>query len=192
MTEALTAFDAVAILLIIVSALMALARGFIRELATLGAFICALAAAYYARRAFRDPIAGALGDGTATWMPDLIVMATAFIAVYALVAWFGQRLSKNIQGVEGIGLIDRVAGLAFGVARGAVAIVFFAYLIQLGMEEDRIPPWIAEARTYPYFASAAAYVNENAPRLAEDMREAVPTGGDDDAAARSPGEPNQT
>lgn len=192
MTEALTAFDAVAILLIIVSALMALARGFIRELATLGAFICALAAAYYARNAFRDPVAGALGEGTAAWMPDLIVMASAFILVYALVAWFGQRLSKNIQGVEGIGMIDRVAGLAFGVARGAVAIIFFVYLIQLGMEEDRIPGWIAEARTYPYFASAASYVNENAPRLAEDVREAVPGEGDRDAEAGSRRGSNQT
>ena len=50
MTDALTAFDAVAISLIILSALMALARGFVRELATLGAFICALASAYYARK----------------------------------------------------------------------------------------------------------------------------------------------
>ena len=39
MTEALTPFDAIAIVLILISALMAVARGFMRELATLGAFI---------------------------------------------------------------------------------------------------------------------------------------------------------
>ena len=49
MMDALTAFDAIVIVLLIISTLMALARGFMRELATLGAFIAALAAAYYAR-----------------------------------------------------------------------------------------------------------------------------------------------
>ena len=48
MMEALTAFDAVAIVIVIVSTLMALARGFMRELATLGAFIAAIAAAFFA------------------------------------------------------------------------------------------------------------------------------------------------
>ena len=174
MTEALTAFDAVAITLVILSALMALARGFVRELATLGAFICALAAAYFARGLLRGPISGLFGDGSPDWLPDVMIMVTVFIAVYALVAWFGQRLSRTIQGVEGIGLIDRLSGLVFGVARGAVAVVFFVYLIQLGMDQDRIPDWISEARTYPYFASAAEYVNDNAPRIAEDVREALP------------------
>lgn len=171
MTEALTAFDAVAITLVIVSALMALARGFIRELATLGAFIAALAGAYYARAYFRETVSGWLPEDGPDWLPDMLIVVGAFIVIYALVAWWGQRLSKNIQGVEGIGLIDRVAGLVFGMARGAIAVVFFVYLLQLGVDEDRIPEWISGARTYPYFAQAADYVNENAPRIAEDMRD---------------------
>ena len=174
MTEALTAFDAVAITLIILSALMALARGFVRELATLGAFICALAAAYFARGVLREPVSGLFSEGSPDWLADVSIMVVVFIAVYALVAWFGQRLSRTIQGVEGIGLIDRLSGFIFGIARGGVAVVFFVYLIQLGMDEDRIPEWIAEARTYPVFSNAADYVNENAPRIAEDMREALP------------------
>ncbi|MEO0465601.1 MAG: CvpA family protein [Pseudomonadota bacterium] len=174
MTEALTAFDAVAITLVILSALMALARGFVRELATLGAFICALAAAYLARSVLRDPVSALFSEGSADWLPDVTIMVIVFIAVYALVAWLGQRLSRTIQGVEGIGLIDRLSGLIFGIARGGVAVVFFVYLVQLGMDQDRIPTWIADARTYPFFASAADYVNENAPRIAEDMREALP------------------
>lgn len=178
MTEALTAFDAVAITLIIISALMALARGFIRELATLGAFIAALAGAYYARAYFRDTVAGWLPEGGPDWLPDMMVVVGVFILIYALVAWWGQRLSKNIQGVEGIGAIDRIAGLVFGVARGAIAVVFFVYLLQLGADEEHIPEWISTARTYPYFAQAADYVNENAPRIAEDVRDLAADGPD--------------
>ena len=169
MTEALTAFDAVAITLVIVSALMALARGFIRELATLGAFIAALAGAYYARIHLRGTVEGLLPEGSANWLADMIQVVGAFILIYSFVAWWGQRLSKNIQGVEGIGLIDRVAGLVFGLARGGVAVGFFVYLLQLGVEEDRIPEWISDARTYPYFSQAADYVDDHAPRIAEDV-----------------------
>ncbi len=174
MTEALTAFDAVALALILISALMAVARGFVRELATLGAFIGALAAAYYARAAFREPLAAVTPETFPDWTADFVLLVGVFVAVYALVAWLGYRLSRNIQGTEGIGLIDRLAGLAFGVARGAVAIVFFVFLLRLGLEDDRIPEWIAQARTYPYFAEASDYLRENAPRIAEDARIALP------------------
>ncbi|MEO1568578.1 MAG: CvpA family protein [Pseudomonadota bacterium] len=173
MTEALTAFDAVAITLVIISALMAVARGFVRELATLGAFIAALAAAYYARSYLRNPLSAFLPENTPSWTADFILIVTFFLAVYIAVAVLGHRLSQNVQSVEGIGTIDRLAGLVFGIARGAVAIVFFVYVLQLGLEQDRIPEWIADARTYPLFASAADYVHANAPRIAEDVSDAA-------------------
>ncbi|MEM0984776.1 MAG: CvpA family protein [Pseudomonadota bacterium] len=174
MTEALTAFDAVAITLVIISALMAVARGFVRELATLGAFIAALAAAYYTRSFLRNPVSAVMPDNAPSWTADFILILFAFLAVYIAVAMLGHRVSENVQSVEGIGAIDRLAGLAFGLARGAVAIVFFVYVLQLGIARDQIPEWIADARTYPYFANAADYVHENAPRIAEDVNEAVP------------------
>ncbi len=174
MTDALTAFDAVAIAIIILSALMALARGFLRELATLGAFIAALAAAYYARIYLRDGVAGMLPDDGPDWLADLLIIAFVFVGTYAVVTWWGHRLSRNIQGVEGVGLIDRLAGLIFGIARGAVAVVLFVYLLQLLLEEDRIPEWISQARTYPHFEAAADYMNENAPRITEDMQDLSP------------------
>ena len=77
MMEALTAFDAVAILLVILSTLMALARGFLRELATLGAFIAALAAAYYARAFLRQPLADLLPEGLPEWTPGRLRTTTA-------------------------------------------------------------------------------------------------------------------
>lgn len=64
MMEALTAFDAIAIIIVIVSTLMALARGFLRELATLGAFLAALAAAYYANAYLNAPLSDSLPEGS--------------------------------------------------------------------------------------------------------------------------------
>ena len=167
MMEALTAFDAVAIVIVIVSTLMALARGFMRELATLGAFIAAIAAAFFARKYFVDQLDALLPADSPDWMPDAIIFVLVFLIVYVAVAWFGANLSRTIQGVEGIGLLDRVAGGLFGFARGGVVLIFFVYLLNLAMDRDQIPEFVTQARTYPIITAGANYLVERAPELAE-------------------------
>ncbi|MEM8616415.1 MAG: CvpA family protein [Pseudomonadota bacterium] len=173
MMEALTAFDAVVIVVAIVSTLMALARGFMRELATLGAFIAALAAAYYANRFLNGAVAGLIPDSWPSWTPAAILIISTFLVVYVAVAWFGASLSKSIQGVDGISLVDRVAGGLFGLARGYVVLVFFVYLLNLAMDKDQIPEFISEAQTYPLIEAGATYLSDNAPAFGARM------GGDD-------------
>ena len=108
MMDAITAFDAIVVVLLILSTLMAFARGFMRELATLGAFIAALAAAYYANKYLHSAFARFLPQDTPAYLPSLILFLAFFLLVYVIVAWFGANLSRSIQGVEGIGMLDRV------------------------------------------------------------------------------------
>ncbi|WP_300378392.1 CvpA family protein [Henriciella sp.] len=174
MMDALTAFDAIVIVLLIISTLMALVRGFMRELATLGAFIAALAAAYYARLYFRDPLARLMPSDTADWLPDLILFVGFFLLVYVLVAWFGATLSKSIQGIDGVGFLDRLAGGVFGFARGAIVLIFFVFLIDQALEADRIPEWIRNAQTYPMLMDGAEYVKQVAPAVSDRVQQRMP------------------
>ncbi|MDX1292717.1 MAG: CvpA family protein [Hyphomonas sp.] len=177
MLESITAFDAIALAVIVISAIMAFARGFLREIATLGSFIAALAAAFYARRFFGDSVRSLVPEGVDPLLGDLVLVVVAFIIVYVLVAWFGQRLSKNIQGADGIGMFDHVAGLFFGVARGAIALVFFAVLLNLALDESRIPDFIRNSMTYPPLKEMADYVNDNATKVGKDVHAALPSEG---------------
>lgn len=167
MMEALTPFDGIAIVIVIVSILMALARGFLRELATLGAFIAALAAAYYARAYFHEPLSNALPEGAPFWIPDAVLVVGAFLIIYIIVAYFGASLSKNLQGADGIGLVDRLAGGIFGFLRGAIVIVFFAFILDIGMDKDQVPEFISEARIYPLMESSVEEIKKQLPDLAE-------------------------
>ena len=178
MMEALTAFDAVAIVIVIVSTLMALARGFMRELATLGAFIAAIAAAYYANAFLNAPLSNILPEGVPSWTPMIILFVGTFLVIYVAVAWFGANLSKSIQGVDGIGIVDRLAGGAFGFARGGIVLVFFIYLLNLAMDQDQIPDFVSQARTYPLIAAGANYLGEHAPELAERSADSAALDGD--------------
>ena len=100
-------------------------------------------------------------------MPDAIIFVVVFLLVYVVVAWFGANLSKTIQGVDGIGLLDRVAGGLFGFARGGVVLIFFVYLLNLAMDRDQIPEFVTQARTYPIIVAGANYLEARAPELAE-------------------------
>jgi membrane protein required for colicin V production len=171
MMDALTAFDAIVIVLLILSTLMALARGFMRELATLGAFIAALAAAYFANQYLLAGFKRFLPEDLPTWLPSLILFITFFLLVYIVVAWFGANLSRSIQGIEGIGFIDRFAGALFGFARGAVVLIFFVFLMRMALDQDRIPEWIRNAETYPLLENGAEYIEENAPAVAQQPRQ---------------------
>lgn len=167
MMEALTPFDGIAIVIVIVSVLMALARGFLRELATLGAFIAALSAAYYARAYFYEPLTNNLPEGAPFWVPDAILIVGAFLIIYVIVAWFGASLSKNLQGTDGVGLVDRLAGGLFGFLRGTIVIVFFAFIIDVWMDKDQVPEFISEARIYPLMESSVAEIKKQLPDLAQ-------------------------
>ena len=171
MLESITAFDGIALGVVVISAIMGFARGFLRELATLGAFIGALAAAYYARVFFHDDLAALLPPDLAPWTSDLILLIAAFIIVYILIAWIGQRLSKNIHGAEGIGMFDHVAGAVFGVLRGFVALVFFVVLLGLVLEENRIPGFIQNGISYPPLRNLADYVNVEAAKVGKEVQE---------------------
>ena len=168
--EALTAFDAIAIVIVIVSTLMALARGFLRELATLGAFVAALAAAYFANAYFNEPLSDMLPTASPEWLPTVILFIGTFLFIYVAVAWFGANLSKTIQGVDGVGLLDRVAGGVFGIARGAIVLVFFVYLLNLAMDKDQIPEFVSQAQTYPFIEAGADYLKARTPSTDETAR----------------------
>ena len=172
----ITLFDAAAVALVLISALMAISRGFMRELATLGAFVAAVAAAYYARLALRDSIASSLPENLPAWSADALIIAVVFLLVYIFAAWAGQKLSKSVNGPEGLGLIDRIAGMIFGVARGLVALVFFVMLINMMLKPEQIPSQIADAKLFPMLNGAAEYISSNAPRIAENVEAVLPEG----------------
>lgn len=178
MLENISAFDGIALGIIVISAIMAFARGFLRELATLGAFIGALAAAYYARKFLHGMLADLLPAGSHPLAPDIILVVSAFLIVYIIVAWLGHGLSKSIMTNGDIGMFDHIAGLIFGIIRGGVALVFFAVLLNAGFKVSQVPPFIQNSLSYPILASAADAVTGEASEVSHPGEKATPASGD--------------
>ncbi|MEO0881468.1 MAG: CvpA family protein [Pseudomonadota bacterium] len=171
--SAFTAFDAIVILVVIMSALMALSRGFMRELATMAALLAAIAAAFFGRQLLREQLAGLLPESFAAWSADAIIITIAFLVTYLIARFVASRVTGLIQGTEGVTIVDRLAGMVFGAARGGAAVVFLAWLMITIVPSDRVPEFISESASYPVFERAAASLNANAPRVADDLDSAL-------------------
>lgn len=115
----MTAFDWVVLAVVGASVALGLWRGVVSELLALAAWV----AAFFAARHF----GAEAGRVLAGWIADPALAATAgfvgvFVAVLIVFAVARQLLAFLLRAV-GLGLLDRLLGSVFGVARGLVMVL---------------------------------------------------------------------
>lgn len=165
-----TAFDAVLAVVVLLSALMSLARGFMRELATFGALFIAVIGAIAAFILFRAPVGRLLSEAAPSVIIDLLVMVTSFVIVYIIVKTLAQKLTAIIQGTEGITAVDRMAGVIFGIARGYAFAVFSVWLLLNVVPVKNIPDTVTEAASFPRLQNTAEAINGVLPGIASRLQ----------------------
>lgn len=163
--EGFTVIDGIVALVIVVSAVLAYSRGFVREALSIVGWIAAAVLAYiFAPKAeplIREiPMVGEfLGDSC-----ELAIIA-AFAAVFALslviVSIFAPLFSSAIQR-SALGGLDQGLGFLFGVARGlllvAVALVVYDRAVASGTIK-----MVDDSRTAKIFAQAQDSLNDSIP-----------------------------
>ena len=138
---------------VVISALLALSRGFTREALSLIAWGAAGLAAV---GAILNPAIMQLARGYL--QPDIVatvgVGAGAFILVLVVVSMVGAKIANWVLD-SAAGPIDRTAGLAYGVMRGlllvVVAYLFYVWLVPTDKREE----WVRKAWSLPIIESTA-------------------------------------
>lgn len=150
----LTLFDFILIGIMLISGLLALMRGFTREVLSLVAWGAAAVAAYFAIRQQK------LVDLAMTNVPYLDkeilaqigVGAAAFIVVLILVSVVSVKISDYVVD-SAVGAFDRTLGFVYGLARGfvfiAIAYLFYGWLLPFDKQEA----WVRTALTLPIVKS---------------------------------------
>jgi membrane protein required for colicin V production len=144
---------------LLVSGLLAFARGLVREVLGIGAWVGSIAAAVLALPAMR----GLIGK----WLPaPEWIDPVSFIVVFVLALIVLMLIARFIGGLvrrSALGGVDRTLGLVFGLARGA-AVVIVAYIIgQMVFPIERWPDAVLDARTLTPTYEAARWVREQLP-----------------------------
>ena len=144
-------FDTIVFIILGFSAILAFARGFSREIISILALLIGLAGALFIYGRYRVDAQGFIQP---SWLADGALFVTVFGVIYLIISFIFKGWAKSIQGRKS-GIIDRLMGLAFGLARGAM-IASLMVLVASSMAKDGEPAeWMTEATTYPLLRTAA-------------------------------------
>lgn len=140
----------------LISALLAMYRGLMRELLSILSWIVAAGVAYFAFKRAQEGVGieigkqlGLAGNNGAMVGAGLVAIGV-FLVVLIIVHLVTTRVSDAILDTS-IGMIDRMLGFVFGFLRGAL-IVVVAYMLvsEFFPEQIRNVPWVQQSVTLPY------------------------------------------
>jgi membrane protein required for colicin V production len=184
-----TAFDLAVLGVVGLSALLALARGAVREVLGLATWIGAVAVAFAGFLPAR-PLVGAYIQEPL--IADAATLALVFLVPFVLLRVLATLVARLVVGV-GLGPLDSALGLAFGALRG-VLIVCAAYLVlAVFIAPERQPAWVQNARLLPQVQRGAKLVASVLPEHARMLGELIqpadasPPASGPEAAADGPG-----
>jgi membrane protein required for colicin V production len=156
----MTWVDGVLAGVVAISAAVAYFRGLVREVLSLGAWAGAAAAAFLARP-FLLPVTSAWID--TEWVADAVGAGAVFLVVLVLLKLLTNAVADRVQ-ESSLGGVDRVLGLLFGAARGAVlAVVAYIMAGMFAPETGTWPQAVKDARSLPFVAEGARLLVERVP-----------------------------
>jgi membrane protein required for colicin V production len=151
--------DIAVLVIVLVSGILAFARGLVREVLSIGAWVGAAIATLYLFR-FAQPIAHTYIK--IDLAADIAAGVAIFVATLIILSVISHALSRRVR-ESALGPLDRSLGLAFGLVRG-VALLALAFLIYTALfPAGERPKWITEARTEPVLAKSAEILAQMLP-----------------------------
>ncbi|WP_018184219.1 CvpA family protein [Kaistia granuli] len=173
-----TILDGVVFVVVLISAMLAMVRGFVREVLSVASWALAAAAAFF----FYKPLLPFVEPYIANRNVAIIAAAAGiFFVALILASYIAMKISDFVIDSR-VGLLDRILGFIFGVARGLLLVVIaFAFLSWI--LSDRQPAWVADAQSAPMLKSLA---DRLVAALPEDIEKTIQDrlhGGSEDAAS---------
>lgn len=163
--EGFTIIDGIVAVVIILSAVLAYSRGFVREVLSIGGWILAAIVAYVFAPAVEPlmkeiPI---LRDFLGSSCE--LAMIAAFAVVFAIALIVFSVLTPLFSGVvqrSAIGGIDQGLGFLFGVLRGAILVAIAFLVYERVIVSDPIP-MVDDSRSAVVFAQVSEKLDEQMP-----------------------------
>ena len=163
--EGFTIIDGVAAVVIILSALLAYSRGFVREALLIGGWIAAAILGYLFADQIRPilntvPILGDfIGDQCELSLlaSFAVVMVIGLIVMSIFTPLFASIVQRSV-----LGGIDQGIGFLFGVVRGVLLVVVALVAYDFVVTDDTIP-MVDDSRTAKVFASFQSDLEEQVP-----------------------------
>jgi membrane protein required for colicin V production len=139
----ITLLDAILLVVMLISALLAMVRGFMREVLSIASWATA---ALVTVLAFPKVLPTVQGYLTNDIVAKAVTIGVIFLGTLIVVAVITIKISDMILDSR-IGALDRTLGFLFGLARGLlIVVVAYAFFDWLVLEKSQ-PKWATEAKS---------------------------------------------
>lgn len=162
--------DIVILVIILLSGLLALIRGFVKEVlsmaAWVGAAFVALPASLFRHPNLFDPVVPYFRRFIVIpWLADAAAGVAIFVVSLILLSGISHAIAIRVH-QSNFSTLDKSLGLVLGLLRGAV-VVCLAYLFLASMESpDQYPPWLQGAKSMPLVERGAQLIKQLFPESA--------------------------
>lgn len=161
----ITLLDGILVGFTLVSAMLAMVRGFSREVLSIASWIAAAAAAYF----LWEPVLPYIQPYVLPYSEDpRVAMAAAaaivFVVALIIVTLVTMKIADAIIDSR-IGALDRTLGFLYGAARGILVITVCLMLFDWVVGEKR-PDWVAKAKSAPLLDSIGDWIESKLPEAA--------------------------
>ena len=144
-------FDFAVLGVLALSGLLAMARGFVKELLSLLGWIVAAIVTFIALPHV-SPLALQLVKSKT--IADIGSGIVIFLVVLVICGLITHALTRRLPSGT-FGFVDAVLGLVFGLARGALLVALAYLLLEFAFKKESLPTWVNEAKTKPYLDDGA-------------------------------------
>lgn len=174
--------DILVLAVLLISALIAFLRGFIREVLTIAGVVGGLAAAYFGGPLLAPVVSGWFGVeegveperlfGVLPYdiVADVVAYGSIFIIVVITLSILSHVLAEVAQNI-GLGAIDRTLGFIFGALRGVVLLGLLYLPVHLFIDDTAKNSWFENSRTHFYIERTSEALTSFLPEDAEEKAE---------------------
>jgi membrane protein required for colicin V production len=166
-------FDIIVFVIMLISALISFFRGFAREVLTLIALIGAGFGSWRFGDMLYDPVRHWLTDGGKLekdvkvifgLVPQdiavpLVAHAALLVGIFIILSLLSLFVSSLIK-EAGLGTLDRLLGIAFGLARGFLIVAILFYPFTFIIKKDEMPAWFKQTLSAPYLIATADLIDK--------------------------------
>ena len=145
--------DWVIIVILAVSTLLSLWRGFVKEALSLLGWVAAFVDAHLFVDQLALQLSAAISNVTGRYVAAYAMLFVSTLVVFTLVV----KVATSLVRAAGLSVLDRVLGTIFGFARGVILILVAAYVIkQLVSPQDQ--QWLHQSVLMPHLNMLADWV----------------------------------
>ncbi|MEQ8401748.1 MAG: CvpA family protein [Roseitalea porphyridii] len=164
----ITLLDALFIGLVLISAVLAMVRGFSREVLSIASWVAAAVAAFFFYRSLTPYVMDYVDNDL---IAQLVSAGIIFLLALIIVTLITMRIADMIIDSR-IGPLDRSLGFLFGAARGVIVAAVAVWFINFFVGDQQIA-WIDGAKSKPFLDQVAEAL---VGLLPEDIGTVVPGG----------------